>query len=125
MATEFQQEFLKWYEPVHERFTRYCSSHAYGIMETEDLMQETILITMQKFNSLRDKSKLLPFMMAIAGNMMKNVFRRNKYKARFDEEALNKLEGKIDDPEIALDVHYLYKALNQLHPKEKEAILLF
>ena len=38
---------------------------------------------------------------------------------------MKNLEAKINDPETALDVHYLYKALSQLHPKEKDAVLLF
>lgn len=42
-------EFLKWYEPLHDRFVRYCSSKAFGFMETEDLVQESILITRQTF----------------------------------------------------------------------------
>ena len=125
MATELQQEFLTLYEPIHERFTRYCGSHAYGLMETEDLVHETILITLEKFSFIRDKNKLLPFMMAVAGNIMKTSWRKNRFRTPFDEEALTKLEAKINDPETALDVHYLYKALNQLHPKEKDAVLLF
>src|SRR5215831_12527077 len=125
MATEMQQGFLRLYEPIHDRFTRYCSSHAYGLMEPEDLVHETILVTLQKFSTIRDKNKLLYFMMAVAGNIMKIGWRKNKHRCPFHEDALKKLEAKIDDPETALDVHYLYKALNQLHPKEKEAVLLF
>src|SRR5215831_14457015 len=89
MQTELQQEFLKLYEPIH------------------------------------DKNKLLFFMMAVAGNIMKTNWRKNKYRSPFNEDALINLEAKVNDPETALDVHYLYKALSQLHPKEKEAVLLF
>jgi RNA polymerase sigma-70 factor (ECF subfamily) len=94
-------------------------------METEDLMHETILITLQKFASIRDKEKLLNFMMVVASNTTKNLLRRNRFKAAFNEEALIKLEAQMGDPEIALDVHYLYKALNQLPQKEKEAVILY
>jgi RNA polymerase sigma-70 factor (ECF subfamily) len=125
MSTAYQDEFLKLYEQIHERFTRHCGSLAYGLMQTEDLVNDTILVTLQKFSLIRDKNKLLPFMMAVAGNIMKNHWRKNRFKSPFDEEALKKLEARINSPETALDVHYLYKALSTLHPKEKEAVLLF
>lgn len=38
MLVATHDEFLALYKPVHERFVRYCSSHAYGIMETQDLV---------------------------------------------------------------------------------------
>ena len=125
MNPETHQEFLSLYKPLHESFTRYCSSNAYGLMETEDLVQETILATLQQFNRINDKSKLLAYMIGAASNIIKNVLRRQKFKASFDERALKKMENKIGDPELALDIHYLYKALNQLSAKDKEAIILF
>ena len=94
MSTELQQEFLKLYEPVHDRFARYCRSHAYGLMEAGDLVQETIIVTLQKFNSIRDKNKLLPFMMAVAGNIMRTGWRKNKFRGTFNEDALKKAGSK-------------------------------
>ena len=125
MTPETHQQFLALYKPLHERFTRYCGSNAYGLMETEDLVQETILATLQQFSRINDKNKLLPYMIGTANNIVKNVLRRQKFKGAFDENAFKKIEGKVGDPEVALDVHYLYKALNQLPLKDKEAIILF
>lgn len=122
---EMHHEFLELYEPIHERFVKYCNSHAYGWIEAEDLVHETILVTLQRFSSIRDKKKLLFFMMAVAGNIMKVTSRKNKFRSPYDEDAFKQLEAKISDPETALDVHYLYQALNRLHAKEKEAVLLF
>ena len=125
MNSEIHQEFLTRYKPLHERFTRYCSSNAYGLMETEDLVQESILATLQQFNTIRDKEKLFSYMIGVANNIVKNILRRQKFKGAFDENAFKKLEGKVTSPEIAMDVHYLYKALNRLSPRDKEAIILF
>ena len=125
MNQQTHQEFLQLYRPFHERFTRYCSSNAYGLMEAEDLVQETILATLQKFPGIKDKSKLFAYMIGVANNIVKNVLRRQKFKGAFDENLMKKIEAKTGSPEVAMDIHYLYKALNQLPLKDKEAIILF
>jgi len=40
MKMTAHQEFLDWYQPIHEPFVRFCSSKAIGWMEIEDLVQE-------------------------------------------------------------------------------------
>lgn len=119
------EEFLSLYEPVHTAFVRYCSSHAYGIMETDDLVQDTILATMQNFKTIREKEKLLHFMIRVANNIVNSKWRRMKFNGALSESQLLKLEGKTTDPALTLDIHYLYKALNQLPVTDKEAVILF
>lgn len=125
MSENPHSEFLERYRPIHAQFTRYCGSHAYGIVETQDLVQETVLQTMQHFNSLRDKEKLLYYMIGVANNIIKNTLRRKKFNATLDEKQLKNLEGRVADPAMALDIQYLYRALNQLPLKMKEAVVLF
>lgn len=118
-------EFIKWYEPLHERFVRYCSSRAFALMETEDLVQESILQTLQAFYRLEDKQKLLGYMIGVANNLVRQAKRRLKFKGEWDEKVLEKLEGRTLDPAVALDVHYLLKAIQQLPEKQREALILF
>lgn len=125
MNPENHHQFLALYQPLHERFTRYCSSNAYGLMETEDLVQETILATLGNFHRINDKNKLLYYMISTANNIVKNLLRRKKFAGAYDEKAMLTMEGQSDNPEVALDVHFLYKALNQLSEKDKQAIILF
>lgn len=125
MNEDIHQEFLTLYKPLHDRFTRYCSSNAYGLMETGDLVQETILCTLQQFERILDKNKLLGYMIGVANNIVKNQLRRQKFKGTFDEHAANKLQAQTGNPEVALDIHYVYKALQQLPAKDKEAVILF
>ncbi len=118
-------EFLEHYQPVHDKFVRYCSSHAYGIMEADDLVQESVLSTMKAFHSVRDKNKLLPFMITVANNIIRNTLRRKKFNALLSEKHLLNLENHVTDPDVKLDIHYLYKALNKLSMQDKEAVILF
>lgn len=118
-------EFLERYRPIHTQFTRYCGSHSYGIMETQDLVQEAVLQAMQHFGRLRDKDKLLYYMIGTANNIIKNTLRRKKFNATLDEKQLKNLEARVTDPAMALDIQYLYRALNRLPLKMKEAVVLF
>jgi len=54
---------MQWYEPLHDRFTRFCRSRTYGDMPYQDLMQETILICFKKMDTI-DKESFLGFMLA-------------------------------------------------------------
>jgi len=125
MKSNTNQAFLDWYEPIHSRFIRYCSTVSYGILETEDLAQEAIIATLQNYDNINDKNKLLNYMIGVVRNLVKNQRRRKKFQAHWEDDLLNKLESATQDGEVALDIHFLLKAMDDLPTKQKEAILLF
>lgn len=118
-------DFLSRYALVHDRFARYCRSHAWGLLDPADLVQETVLVALQRYESIKDKEKLLYWMICVANNLVRDLMRRQKFSAAFDEKMLRRMESRTGDPEAALDMHYLHKAINQLGDQEKEALLLF
>lgn len=119
------QDFLDWYQPIHTSFVRYCSSKSIDLMPTEDLVQETILATLAAFDNIKNKEKLLSYMIGVVNNIIKNHLRQKKFRATWNEETMATIAAKVKDPEIALDIQYLYQCIHQLKAKEKEAILLF
>lgn len=119
------QAFLDWYHPIHTSFARYCRSKSIDLMPTEDLMQETILATLSAFDKVKDKEKLLSYMIGVVNNIIKNHLRQKKFRATWNEQTIASITAKVKDPEITLDIQYLYQCIHQLKPKEKEAILLF
>lgn len=125
MKSNTNEVFLNWYEPIHGRFIRYCSSVSYGILETEDLAQEAIMATLQNYDRINDKNKLLNYMIGIVRNLVKNQKRRKKFQAHWEDDLLNQLESATQNAEVALDIHFLLKAMDSLPAKQKEAILLF
>ena len=125
IASTPHQEFLDTYQPLHGQFIRYCSSRAYGLIETEDLVQEAILAGLENYERIRNKQQLLGFLIGVANNIIRNKRRRLKFKGHWDEQAFEKLQSRAPSPDIALDLHYLLKAMDQLPEKQKEAILLF
>ncbi len=50
---------------------RYCSSRAFGLMAVEDLVQEAVLVTLGAFDGVRNKDKLLSYMIGIVNNIIK------------------------------------------------------
>lgn len=118
-------EFLSLYQPIHDQLARYCASLAYGLMDTDDLVQETVLSTLKHFASIREKARLLHYMMCVAGNIVKSQARRNKFRGDYNEKAFRRLESRSGDPEKSLELHQLHLAMNRLPAKDKEALLLF
>ena len=118
-------EFLVAYEKIHASFVRYCSSQAYGLLETEDLVQEAVLAALQNFDRIREKENLLGYLIGVVKNLVRQKAKRLKWRGAWDERLLEKLESQIVNPEIVMDVYLLLQAMNKLPALQREAILLF
>ncbi len=127
MRVGAHQEFLKAYKPIHRRFVKYCDTLSYGVMESKDLVQETIFIMLQKWEQIQKKESILAFMIGTATNLVKSQLRKMKRQTRLnlEIEAIRKMESKTQNPELSFDLHLLHLALNKLSEKEKEGIILF
>lgn len=113
------------YEPVHDSFVRFCAARSYGIIETEDLVSETIVQAYSGFEKLREKKAFLSFLFSIAGNIIKNALRKKK-----NVEMIYNLDLPIEDfshsgMDSKADIELLYKALTRLPDLQKEAVILF
>ncbi len=122
---EKQKEFLTLYESVHDSFARYCHAKAYGIMEPEDLISESVLKALESFDKLRNKKAFLSFMFTIAKNIVNNKYRRAKFSGSYKEEHAHSIPDEGIDADTRLDVQILYQALDELPEKQKEALILF
>ena len=125
MTKEKKEEFLKLYEPVHESFARFCSARAYGLMEAEDLVSESVLKALENFHKLKDSKAFLSFLFSIASNIINNKNRRRKFKGEYKETVVEQIPEKGLDPELNYDISVLYHHLNQLPQPQKEALILF
>ncbi len=122
---DYQQEFLELYEPYHDAFARFCHAKAYGLVEAEDLISESILLALEQFNTLRNKKAFLSFLFSIASNLIKKKNRRLKFGGNYFESDAFAIQDEGIDAESRLDVAILYDALNQLPNIQKEALILF
>jgi len=122
---DYQTKFLTLYEPVHESFARFCHARAYGLMEAEDLISETVLCALEKFDKLKNDDAFLGFLFSVATNILKNRNRRLKFRGSYHESEAFMIKDEGIDAATRLDVGILYDALNELPKAQKDALILF
>lgn len=121
MVNKKQSEFLKLYEPVHDRFEKYCRACAYGGYPYEDLMNDCFLIAYDKLDSLSDKQSFLSFLIGISRRLLANASRKKKTE---------RMEVSMDPSEIgsvesSVKVQFLHWCLSQLPEPQRDALALF
>ena len=122
-----QERFLKLYEPIHDRFERFCRARLYGhssFMEHSDLMNDSLLIAYDKFESLESEKAFLSFLFGIAIRILSN-HQKKKKEERFisDDQMVMVASSSVSD--LNAELHFLYEALNQLNLEQRESIILF
>lgn len=124
MSEKKQHAFLALYEPVHADFERFCRARAYGQMDDEDLLNETLLIAYQKFDTLKSEKAFLAFLLGISVRVL-----ANHNKKRIKEQAIENDRAQQIPDHVATDhdaeVFFLYQALDKLPEAQKEALILF
>lgn len=117
--------FMHWYAPHHERFTRYCYGRALGMEDAKDLLQDAVLSALEQWERLQQKDRLLGYMIGIVNNRVRNQLRGRATHDRFVEQRRRALSDRLpNNPEAALDLHYLLKAMDELPELGREALLL-
>lgn len=125
MSKKKQREFLALYEPIHERFERFCRARVYGDMEYTDLINETLLRAYQKFDTLKSKDAFLSFLFSISVRVLANTKRKKKEEYHdFSSEAIAVIDNNSNTEKNA-EVYMLYKALAKLQDDQRESIILF
>lgn len=118
-----QEAFLKLYEPIHDKFERFCRARVYGQMDYTDLMNETLLIAFEKMNELKNPTAFFSFLCGISVRILSNHNKKHKevqYPIHVEQH-----RDWNSSADLKTDVKILYKMLNQLNEEQKEAILLF
>ena len=80
---EVRQRFMELYEPVHERFVRFCKANAYGNYDADDLVNESVLAAFENFHKLRNDKAFLHFLFGISTNILRNHYRRRKFRGEY------------------------------------------
>lgn len=120
-----QQNFLKLYEPIHDRFERFCRARVYGDMEFRDLMNETLLIAFQKFDTIKSKDSFLSFLIGISIRVLSNNHKKKKEDSLPNNEKLYEIQDVNTNSERDMEVLLLYKAMASLPVHQRECIILF
>lgn len=119
-----QTHFLKLYEPIHDKFERFCRARVYGSMEYKDLMNESLLIAFEKLDSLKSEKAFLSFLIGISIRVLANYNKKKKEDSIVKTEQLNFIDGNAKTEKDA-EIYLLHQALNELPETQKEALILF
>jgi RNA polymerase sigma-70 factor (ECF subfamily) len=123
-ANQQQIQFLSLYEPVHERFERFCRARVYGKMDYQDLMNDTLLVAFQKMDKLKSDEAFLSFLIGISVRIL-----ANHHKKRKEDSIANSSNFEYTDvnanTEREAEVYLLHRALAMLPEEQRESIVLF
>lgn len=125
MSRKKQTRFLRLYEPVHDRFERFCRARAYSQTDHRDVMHESLLVAYERLDSLRSEGAFFSFLVGICIRLLANGHRKMKPELGWDESFLESKARSTDNPEQATEVYLLHCALAQLSEDQRESILLF
>lgn len=125
MAENKKIAFMKLYEPVHEKFERFCKARVYGQLDYKDLMHDTIVIAYNKFETIKEPKAFLHFLFGVAIRILSN----NSKKISLDyQENLHQLEFITNEKtyvERTIELEHLKIALSRLPEDQRETLLLF
>ncbi len=124
MRKKKQEDFLQLYEPIHERFERFCRARVYGRNDYQDLMNDTLLLAFDKFASLRSEKAFLSFLIGISVRILSNQHKKRKEVSIFEDENQG-WEDVNAKTSLNTEVYFLHQALSELPDVQKEAIILF
>lgn len=125
MAKAKQDQFLELYEPIHDRFERFCRARVYGNMDYRDLMNETLLVAFSKFDTLRSKEAFLSFLFGISVRIIGNYHQKKREERFAETNAIYEIADGCANAQSKTDVYYLHQALAQLNEDQRECIILF
>ncbi|MBL7982567.1 MAG: RNA polymerase sigma factor [Flavobacteriales bacterium] len=125
MTDDPRTAFMQAYQKCHEPFARYCSALAYGRMDAQDLMQDVLLSAFQQFERIRQKDQLLHYLLRAARNRAASHWRIGKRQADITEQQAARLRERGANAEVLVDVDILYRAMDQLPDKLRDALVLF
>lgn len=123
MSEQKQNQFLKMYEPVHERFEPFCRARVYGDMEYTDLINSTLVAVYENLEALKDNKALRSYLCSTSINILANNHR--KKKPFLESDSTLKDQANQYDTSLSADVSFLYDALRKLNTEQREAIILF
>jgi RNA polymerase sigma-70 factor (ECF subfamily) len=120
-----QQRFMALFEPLQPRLRRFVLAMTRNEELTRDIIGETILIAFERLDSIRHEEAFLSFLFTIATRVHRKWSRTRRNATAANEEALERLLDPGTPPDVAVDIAAMYKALELLPEKQREAVILF
>ena len=121
-----QERFMQVYEPVHERFERFCKTRANAEFPFKDIMHDTLVVAFEKFDELKSKEAFLHFLFGTAVRILAN--HRKKKRPEYLDQLNAKYEHVHNESSLIekqFEINDLYACLKELDQVTSECIILF
>lgn len=116
-----QEDFMRCYEPLHNNLTRFVQSMVWNKEEVKDIISETLLKSFENFDNLKNKEALLSYMFTVATRLVYKTSNRRTVSMEIPDT----LVDHAANTETRTEIKELYRAINELPEKQREAITLF
>jgi RNA polymerase sigma-70 factor (ECF subfamily) len=123
--TEKQSKFLELLESVNDKLYMYARSLENCREDAEDLVSDTILACYENFDNLKDDSGFKGYIFKTARSKFRQKYRRLWIFGKYDEQKADNIISNDFNPDLPAEIDILYKALDKLPDKQKEAVVLF
>jgi RNA polymerase sigma factor (sigma-70 family) len=123
--TQKEIEFIALYEPVHNQLSKFCRAISGNPEDGKDLLQDTVLNSLEGFHRIKDKTVFKTYLFSVAGNLQKMKRRRLKFKAEFNETEINQIMDFGQDQESLTDFKIVYEKILSLPERMSEALILY
>lgn len=115
---------MELYNPVHTMLCRFVQTLVWDKEDAKDVISETVLITFENLEKIRDEAAFLSYLFSVASNVVNKKLRRKKFWGAFSSSnSLNKADSS--NAEDNLLRYELNRALQKLPEKQREAIVYY
>lgn len=116
---------MELYTPLHAGFLKYCRGLTGNRDDALDLAGESILITFENLEKLRNLDSFRCYLYGVARRLRLHYYRRIRFRGVFDQNLAEMLMDKSSLPDSEYDAKVIYGLLDRLPPKQREAFVLF
>lgn len=115
---------MQLYNPVHNMLCRFVQTLVWDREDAKDVISETVLITFENLDKIRDDVAFLSYLFSVASNVVNKKLRRKKFWGLFPSaELINKAGNNNADDKLLR--YELNRALQKLPQKQREAIVYY
>jgi RNA polymerase sigma-70 factor, ECF subfamily len=122
---ERQRRFMALLDPVHASLNRFARMMSRDREEARDLINETLLVAYERFDSLGDERAFLSFLFTIAHRSCMRSQRRRRLFGALSLGAASRLTAGTTPPDVSADVAALHAAFAKLPAVQREAVALY
>ena len=120
-----QVQFMEMLKPVQPNLERFVLALVRNTESARDITAETIMIAFERFETLRNSQAFLSFLFTIAVRVHRKQNKEAQRTQRLNHETIPDLLAPGTPPDVAVDIENLYKGLQALPAKQREAVVLF